>query len=182
MSGEAPARRVLPDGSPIDVRPLERTDRAGLEHAISRLSDRSRYLRFASAKPRLSDRELDRLLDVDHHEREALLAVDALTGRGIAVVRYAKVPGERGAVEVAVTVADEWQGRGLGSALLGEIMERARAEGHSTLRATVLAVNDRSIAMLRKAGFTPRSGGGVLREYELPLGRSGLPTASGKNA
>src|SRR5438093_3039294 len=171
MIAQHPRRLTLSDGGVVDVRPLERADRAGLVDAIGRLSERSRYLRFAAVKPYLSDRELDRLLDVDHHHHEALLAVDPLTGRGVAVVRYVEVAGEPGAAEIAATVADDWQGRGLGSALLAQLIERAREEGHSALRASTLAANRASIAMLRRAGFTPRSGGGVLREYELALGR-----------
>jgi RimJ/RimL family protein N-acetyltransferase len=162
-------RLTLRDGSIVDVRPLERRDRAGLAAAVGRLSEYSRYLRFAATKPRLTERELDRLVDVDHHGHEALLAVDPVTRRGVAVVRYAQVPGETGVVEIAATVVDAWQGRGLGGAMLALLIERARDEGHSVLRASVLATNDRSIAMLRRAGFRPRSGGGVLREYERPL-------------
>jgi GNAT superfamily N-acetyltransferase len=161
---------TLRDGGVVIVRPLERDDRTEIAAAIARLSDNSRYLRFATAKPRLSERELDQLVDVDHHDREALVAIDPVTGRGVAVVRYVQVAGEPGAVEVAATVADEWQGRGLGGALLARLTQRARDEGHSALRASTLAINHRSIAMLRSAGFTARSrGAGTLREYELSL-------------
>jgi L-amino acid N-acyltransferase YncA len=71
--------------------------------------------------------------------------------------------------ELAAAVADDWHGIGLGSALLAGIMQRAYDEGHSALRASVLAVNGRSIAMLRRAGFKGRPGAGMLREYELAL-------------
>jgi GNAT superfamily N-acetyltransferase len=163
-------RLTLRDGGVVEVRPLERTDRAEIAAAIGRLSDQSRYLRFATPKPRLSERELDYLVDVDHHDREALVAIDPLTGHGVAVVRYARVPDEPDAVEVAATVADEWQGRGLGGALLAALTERARDEGHAALRASTLAINHRSISMLRSAGFRACScGGGTLREYELCL-------------
>src|SRR3954453_17220851 len=103
-------RIVLPDGGVVAVRPLRRGDRAEIAAAVARLSERSRYLRFASPKPRLTERELDHLLDVDHVASEALIAVDPGTGRCVAEARYAAVPGEAGVAEVAVTVADEWQG------------------------------------------------------------------------
>jgi RimJ/RimL family protein N-acetyltransferase len=169
MIGGPPERLTLGDGRVVDVRPLERCDRALLEAAIIQLSDESRYLRFGTPKTRIPERELDRLVDVDHHGREALLAIDPLTGRGVAVVRYVQLPDEPGVVELAATVADDWQGIGLGSALLAGIMQRACDEGHSALRASVLAVNSRSIAMLRRAGFKGRPGTGTLREYELAL-------------
>jgi RimJ/RimL family protein N-acetyltransferase len=140
-----------------------------LAAAVRRLSDETRYLRFASPKPELTERELDFLLDVDHHSREAILAVDPSTGHGVGVVRYVEVPGEAGVVEIAATVADDWQGRGLGRALLEQLTSRARDEGYSTLRANVLAINRRSINMLRRAGFAPHAGSGILREYELAL-------------
>jgi RimJ/RimL family protein N-acetyltransferase len=162
-------RLKLRDGRVVDVRPLERSDRALLEAAIERLSDESRYLRFGTAKPHMTERELDRLVDVDHHASEALLALDPVTGRGVAVVRYVQLPGDPGVVELAATVADDWQGIGLGSALLAGIMQRACDEGHSALRAIVLAANSRSIAMLRRAGFKGRPGTATLREYELAL-------------
>ena len=170
-------RLKLRDGRVVDVRPLERCDRPLIEAAIRRLTDESRYLRFGTSKPRMTERELDRLVDVDHHDHEALLAIDPLSGRGVAVVRYVQLPSEPGVVELAGTVADDWQGIGLGSALLAGLMQRARDEGYSALRASVLAANSRSIAMLRRAGFRDRPGTGTLREYELALGRADSSSA-----
>jgi RimJ/RimL family protein N-acetyltransferase len=160
---------TLGDGTTLLVRPLERSDRAALADAVTRLSDRTRYLRFAASKPRLTEKELDRLTDVDHHGHEALLAIDPKTGRGIGVARYVRVAAEPDAVEIAATVLDEWQGRGVGTALVTQLAQRARSEGYSKLRASVLAENERSIRMLRRAGFLARPGSGTLREYELAL-------------
>ena len=172
---EVPIRRLtLRDGRVVDVRPLERSDRAGLAAAVRRLSDETRYLRFATAKPRLTKRELDFLVDVDHHRHEAIVAIDPTTRRGVAAVRYVQVPGEPDVAEIAATVTDDWQGRGLGTALLGQLAARARDEGYAAFRASVLASNQRSIAMLLAAGFTPLPSGGLLREYELVLA---LPAA-----
>ena len=170
LTREPRERLLLDDGSEVVIRPLQRTDRAGIKASIARLSDESRYFRFATAKPRLSERELDHLVDVDHHRHEALVAIDTATGEGVAVVRYVRLNGESRAAEVAATVIDEWQGRGLGGAMLARLAQRAREEGHCALRASTLAENRRSIAMLRSAGFKSRSRDGVLREYELALG------------
>jgi len=159
---------VLRDGTAVEVRPLERSDRATLARAVARLSEQSRYLRFAAAKPRLTERELDYLVDVDHHDREALVAIDPDTGRGIAVVRYVR-DGAGDAVEIAATVADEWQGRGLGGALVARLAERARAEGFRVLRASVLAANERSLRMLRRSGFSVSGGSGSMLELERTL-------------
>src|SRR6059058_3282277 len=97
---------VLRDAARLLVRPLEPTDRAALAEAVSRLSPTTRYLRFAAPKPRLTKADLDNLLDLDHHDREALVAIDPATGDGIAVGRYAPVRDEPGVAEVAVTVTD----------------------------------------------------------------------------
>jgi RimJ/RimL family protein N-acetyltransferase len=168
-------RLTLADGADIEIRPLERGDRGALAGAVARLSERSRYLRFASPKPRLSERELDTLTELDRHSSDALVATDPITGDILGVGRFAALPDEEGAVDVAVTVGDRWQGRGLGSALLARLIERARDEGHLALHATVLAENTASIAMLRRAGFASRSGAGAMREFELaftePRGR-----------
>jgi RimJ/RimL family protein N-acetyltransferase len=164
-------RRVLTlaDGATLVVRPLERRDREALEQAIARLSETSRYLRFASPKPRLTKAELDHLVGVDHHDHEALLAYDPVTGEGVAVARYVGLRGEPGVAEIAVTVADAWQGRGVGSALTQLLMDRARAEGIHTLHAVALGENVRSARMLRRGGFRPVGAGGGLVEYELAL-------------
>jgi RimJ/RimL family protein N-acetyltransferase len=163
-------RLTLRDGAVVGVRALRRDDRERLDEAVKRLSDRTRYLRFAAVKPRLTARELDYLVDLDHHCHEALLAYDPETGRGIAVVRYVHVKGQPGTVEIAATVADDWQGRGLGGAMVALLAERAKAEGHRVMRASVLPENSRSIAMLKRNGFAlaaPASGG--LLEYERRL-------------
>ena len=177
MTGARTRPLVLRDGGVVEVRPLERGDRQGLAQAVARLSEDTRYLRFATAKPRLSERELDFLVDIDHHAHEALLAIDPTTRRGVAVARYVEISDAPGIAEVAVTVADEWQGRGLGGALVGLLLERAREEGYLAVRATVLAGNRRSLAMLRRAGFKPHSASGTLREYELGLGAARIRRA-----
>ena len=170
ISSEAESRRVtLRDGRVVDVRQLQPGDREGLAAAVGRLSDRTRYLRFATAKPRLSKRELDFLVDVDHRRHEAIVAIDPTTRRGVALVRYIQVSGEPSVAEIAATVTDDWQGHGLGTELLAQLAARARDNGFSALRASVLASNQRSIAMLLAAGFAPLPGGGALREYELAL-------------
>lgn len=169
-SSEVPTRRLtLRDGRVVDVRPVERSDREGFAAAVRRLSDETRYLRFAAAKPRLTNRELDFLVDVDHHRHEAIVAIDPTTRRGVAAVRYVQVPGEPDVAEIAATVTDDWQGRGLGTALLAQLAARARDEGFAAFRASVLASNHRSIAMLLSAGFAPLPSGAVLRDYELVL-------------
>src|SRR5437764_5945508 len=160
---------VLRDGARLMVRPLEPTDRAALAEAASRLSVTTRYLRFAAPKPRLTKADLDALLDVDHHDHEALLAIDPETRDGVAVARYVRLRDEPGAAEVAVTVADAWQGRGLGTALTALLIDRARAEGVLRLRAVTLDENERARRMLQAGGFHPHRRDGALVGFQREL-------------
>jgi GNAT superfamily N-acetyltransferase len=66
---------------------------------------------------------------VDHHDHEAIIALDPLTGEGVGVARYVRAGADPEVAEVAVTVVDDWQGRGLGRALLERLAARARREG-----------------------------------------------------
>jgi RimJ/RimL family protein N-acetyltransferase len=157
---------TLPDGTTLVVRALEARDRDAFDAAVARLSPTTRLLRFAAPKPRLTKADLDRLLDLDHHDREALVAVDPQTGEGVAVARYAAVPGEPVTAELAVTVADAWQGRGLGGALTRMVLDRAREEGFAHVHALTMGENVRAQRMLRGHGFTHVRTGSGLSEYE----------------
>jgi RimJ/RimL family protein N-acetyltransferase len=160
---------ALADGSVVEVRPLRAADRRPLDEAIAALSPTTRYLRFASPTPRLGQRTLQQLVEIDHHRSEALLAIDPATRDGIGVGRFAEFADEPGVVDIGVTVTDAWQGRGLGPALLQRILDRARAEGHVLARASVLAVNVRSLRMAESLGFRRRAYAGPMIELELPL-------------
>jgi RimJ/RimL family protein N-acetyltransferase len=128
--------------APLVIRPIEPDDKAGLTAAFERLSDESRYRRFLSSHSRLSDDELRYLTEVDHHDHEALVAVDPKTGERIAVARYVRDGARPDSAEVALAVADQWQGRGVGTELLHRLADRAREEGVSRLTALVLADNE----------------------------------------
>ena len=88
MIWEPLERLMLRDGRVVDVRALERCDRPLLVAAIRELSDRSGVPAAWQSQSRMTERALDRLVDVDHHAREALLAIDPLTGRGVAVACF----------------------------------------------------------------------------------------------
>jgi GNAT superfamily N-acetyltransferase len=93
------------------------------------LSERSRYQRFFRVIERLRDTELDFFVNVDHDEHEAVgaLAEDGSTGLGIA--RYIRLAPHSPAAEVAIVVADDAQGKGVGRVLTEALAERARANG-----------------------------------------------------
>ena len=150
---------------PITVRELVPADRALLTAAFERLSPRSRFLRFLSPLPTLPERTLDRLMDVDGREHVALAAVHR--GELIGVARYVRDRRDRGLADVAVTVVDDHQGRGLGRRLLGALLERGAADG---LRAVTFDVHPSTQAgqrLVRSVGARMTWSDGLLHG-ELP--------------
>jgi RimJ/RimL family protein N-acetyltransferase len=151
---------VLPDGTRLAARQLDRGDHRALEAVFAGLSDRSRHARFGGAKTRLSARELDYLSAVDHRDHEAILALDERSGEAVAVARFVRDSADPSTAEVAVAVADAWQGRRLGTQLTQLLACRARAERVQRFRATVLHSNTRAIALLKRLGHDIRVGFG----------------------
>jgi GNAT superfamily N-acetyltransferase len=164
---------VLRNGSRVLVRPVRSTDAWLLAEGFARLSERSRRMRFLGKKEELSAGELRYYADVDHHDHEALVALDPAGGRGAGVARYVRGAGDSRAAEIALTVADDWQGRGLGTALLARLSDRARQEGICRFTGVVSYDNVPMGMLLRRVGAveTDRSFGTV--EYEIALMRAG---------
>jgi len=116
----------------------------------------------------LSPSMLSYLTDVDHHDHEALIALDPRSGDLIGVARYVRT-GET-AAEAAVTVADEWQGDGLGTGLTSLLAERALEEGIDRFTALLLAENRDMIGLLESLGeVTVTRRDGETMEVALPL-------------
>jgi GNAT superfamily N-acetyltransferase len=142
---------------------------------FDRLSDESRYRRFLAPMPELTEPMVDYLTEVDHHDHEAIVALDERTGEGIGVARYVRTPERPLAAEVAVTVIDDWQGRGLGTVLLDVISARARQEGITHFTALMLATNQQMMSLLEhlsEVRITDREAGTL--EIETPIPPIGL--------
>jgi GNAT superfamily N-acetyltransferase len=108
---------TLRDGAKVKLRPIAPEDKPLLAASFERLSEESRYRRFFTPKSELSAAELDYLVDVDHSDHEAIIAIEPSSGEVLGVARYVRSKADAEVAEVAVTVADDWQGRGLGRAL-----------------------------------------------------------------
>ena len=141
---------------------------------VARLSPESRYRRFFSPMPRLTDAMVRRLVGTDGHDHVALVA-ETLPARNehpvpLGVARFIRVNGRPSAAEVAVTVIDEMHGRGLGHLLLEAIAALAREHGVTMIVASVLAENAPMNALIRSMGRVAslRRDQGVLL-YEVPL-------------
>ena len=158
------------DGTSVGVRPIARSDADALRDAFERLSLQSRYERFLSPLDHMSNAMVRYFTDVDHHDHEALVALEPETERLIAVARFVREKDPEVA-EAAITVADDWHGRGLGTAMLHELAQRAREEGVKRFTAYVLARNDDMIDMLFRLGpaeVVDRQNGAVQIDAELP--------------
>jgi RimJ/RimL family protein N-acetyltransferase len=152
------------------IRQVHSADAPLLADGFARLSARSRQLRFLTPKKELSPAELRYFTDVDHHDHEALGALDDADGRGVGIARYVRDADDPRAAEIAVTVIDDWQGRGLGTELVAQLSERARSEGIRRFTALVATDNPAMAGLLRKVrGDLVRHEPGALR-YEIMLG------------
>ena len=138
----------LKDGTRLTLRHIRPDDKLRLAQALGRLSDETRRRRFLTAKPRLSAAELRYLTEVDGHHHKAIVAVTpAASGdadadeRIVGVGRYVRDRADPTTAEFAVVVADEYQGRGLGSLLAADLAQRAVGRGVRHFTATTFTDN-----------------------------------------
>ena len=124
----------LLDGTPVLIRPLRAEDREREETFIRRLSPAARRFRFLGSFREASPALIDQLMEVDFPRKVAFVALlhDNGTLREIGVSRFAAAADER-QCECAVTVADEWQHRGLGVLLMRHLIEVARSNGYKSM-------------------------------------------------
>ncbi|MGR7027437.1 N-acetyltransferase family protein [Geodermatophilus sp. URMC 62] len=157
----------LADGTPALVWPLLDTDGEALQRGYAELSSASRRSRFLTEPPELSDSLLRLLVDeVDGVDHVAVVLTAYPAGGGarpVGVARLVRHPGEPEVADVAVTVLDAWQGRGVGRALLAAVLDR-RPRGVVRLRTAVAAGNRASLRMLGRVGqmTTRHEGAGQL--------------------
>jgi acyl-CoA synthetase (NDP forming)/GNAT superfamily N-acetyltransferase len=145
---------LLRDGRTAHIRPVTPDDKELLVEFYARVSDESKYYRFFSPMPVLSDKDVHRFTEVDYVDRVAFVLT--LRGRMIAIGRYDVVkPGE---AEVAFLVEDAYQGRGIGQLLLEHLAQAARERGVQKFVAEVLPDNHRMIQTFRDAGYKVASG------------------------
>jgi GNAT superfamily N-acetyltransferase len=138
----------LAGGLTVRIRPIESADKLLLAEGFERLSPETRYRRFFAPLERLSERDLRYLTEVDHHDHEALVALDPDRGDLIGVARYVRSEQPTEA-EVAVVVGDPWHGNGVASALLERLGARAREEGIDHFVALVLSDNEDVLGLFR---------------------------------
>jgi GNAT superfamily N-acetyltransferase len=161
---------TLKDGTVIHLRPIRPDDAPRLVALFDRLSQQTTYQRFFSVLKRLPPAYARVFANVDYRQRLAIVA-EMVAPAGpelIGVGRYEPADATEIApgiaptvvptdVEVAFVVQDGWQGRGLGSILLEDVLRAAVARGVQRFRAFVLADNHRMLGLLaRRTEITGR--------------------------
>lgn len=153
----------LSGGGEYVVRPIHPTDAHMLEDLVHHLSPESRYFRFVSSLVALPPSMLARFTLIDYDREMALVAVfnerkagpdgEMLeTERIVGVSRYVTNP-DQSSCEFALVVADDFNGKGLGSRLMLSIMDVARDKGLAEIDGLVLASNPRMLKLMRGLGF-----------------------------
>lgn len=151
MTAPAAAGPVAAAVPAVRVRPFDETgdaDTAALVRMFARLSPTSVFRRFFAPVPRLEGALLRALTAVDHDRHEALVAEAG--GEIVGVARYVRSADDPSRADVAVTVEDAWQRRGVGSLLLRRLGRLASDRGIERLTADVLTENTPTLALVRK--------------------------------
>ena len=149
-----PETWTAPSGATVTIRPIRAADFELEKAFVSGLSPATGYQRLMSAR-RPSDDELRRFTDIDYEHELALIATVIMDGkeRQVGVARYVKDERSPGEAEFAIVLADDWQRGGLGTKLLGSLVDAARIRGVHRLVATTQSTNSGMLALARRLGF-----------------------------
>lgn len=151
-----PHRLGLRDGREVTLRAVDAADGAEIVQAFERLSADSRYNRFMQHKKQLDPAALERGVHPRPGRDFVLLAtIPAADGIDIAgAAQYVRADENNASTcEFAITVAEDWRGSGLATALLTSLLRQAPGDGYATMEGSVIAENAPMLALARKLGF-----------------------------
>ncbi len=149
--GEWEQDAVLKDGGTVRIRPIVPSDTDALQAFVKNMSTQSSYFRFFRVKRELEPEELVAFTQLDYRNDMAFVAI--VDGELVGVGRYNAIESDPTSAEVAFTVADSYQGMGIGTLLVFRISAYARAVGIERFRAFLLADNHAMMRVFRNAGF-----------------------------
>lgn len=147
----------LANGARVQIRPICELDAAAERAFIEGLSTKSMHNRFLGLVAHPTDEFVEQLTDIDYLNDVALVAVTEDTGseRIVGVSRYATDSAQE-RCECAVVVADDWQNKGLGTALMKHLIDIARLRGLRVMESVDLAENVEMRELARYLGFESR--------------------------
>ena len=145
----------LPDGTDVSVRPIRPEDAEIEQHFVQNLSAESKYFRFMQSMEKLTPLMLARFTQIDYDREMALVGVineHTPEARILGVARYVSNP-DKQSCEFALTVADDWQKRGIGRQLMQRLMTVARDRGIEIMEGEVLSNNSKMLRLCERLGF-----------------------------
>lgn len=143
----------LRDETLVQLRPIHPSDGDSAADFKKRLSKKSIYDRFLGYNPAISSKLIKRLTEIDY-EKEMAIVAEVSTEKGKEIIAVARIAPENAEnVEFAIIIADEWQGRGLGSILTDEMIEVAKDLGFEKIYALVFTKNKGMLNLLKKRNF-----------------------------
>lgn len=167
---------TLSSGMRIRLKLIRPEDKRRLQAGLAQMSSESRYLRFFTAKPRLSKGELAYLTELDQDSHLAIGAVEldaaGNEGEGLGVARFIRLPEDERLAEPAIAVVDRAQGQGLGGLLMDRLADAARERDVQAFRSEFLAWNDGARELFKSmSDVVSFSADGSVAVAELPLSR-----------
>jgi GNAT superfamily N-acetyltransferase len=168
------------DGTVVQLRPLRRHERQLVARFYAGLSPESRRRRFLQPMPRLSEAMLGRLLEVDGRRHVAVVAT--VDGECVGIARWVALADEPGTAEVAITVTDRYQGRGIGRLLVQALRPAAVRAGLTTLVYLVEPTNRPALRLLRSLGVELGFRDGLVQGRQRLLGQPLLDAPSGSGS
>ncbi len=161
-------QRTFDNGLNVTLRPIECTDQAKLKEFFKALSPASVNFRFLEIIKELPNETFERYCNLDYNQEIAIVALPGGGGKIIAVARLIiNLKDSRG--EFALVIADAWQGIGLGTELLGELIRIARDYELGELYCVLSSDNYRMIGLVEKFGLKVKSTDGDTLEMTLKL-------------
>jgi GNAT superfamily N-acetyltransferase len=152
-----PGRRILIGSGAAEpgvlVRPVRLSDEPAPQDLFYRLSDKSTYLRFMTYKRVFSHEEMQKLCDFDDVSNMALVVCTGEEHEDIVATARYDVDPSTGLADIGLVVLDAWQGKGIGTILLGRMVEIARARGLAGFSADVLFDNKTMLRLFQKSGM-----------------------------
>jgi len=148
----------LNDGTDIVIRPIRPEDADMEAKFVRELSAEAKYFRFMNSLQELSQDMLVRFTQIDYHNEMALIAVKS-NGAGeeqIGVARYT-INVDKTSCEFALTVSDQWQGRGIAHLLMQDLLEVARDRNLEKMQGQVLSENSRMLELVTSLNFEVRN-------------------------
>ncbi|MFX0134010.1 MAG: GNAT family N-acetyltransferase [Candidatus Hodarchaeota archaeon] len=145
----------LRDGTRILFRPIKPSDADIWVELYNSLSSNTKYLRFFTNMPTPNQKMIDKYTKIDYINNFAIIAIYNENGKDkmVGVVRYGLDPPDSNSAELAVVVADKWQGRGLGTQMLIYMLRVMQKRGVKKVKGDVFLRNDKMMQLMGESGF-----------------------------